>query len=171
LATASPAKVRRPRSGQVPSRYDAFITGELSVEDLDMEELLKGQIRDTNGTFKGRPPKAIPREFHVKVTQELLQRAEANWREHMEDAMAVFVDIMKDPKKPAQFRLQAAQYVFERIAGKIPDKQVVEATVRKWEDVADAVIVEVVADTGWEDPRTAVEPAPAPRRPSRKKVS
>lgn len=155
------ASLTKKRTGKwVPaSRYDAFITGELTVEHLDMEELLKGQLRDKNGHFTGRPSSMIPRSFHVKITQELLHRAEANWREHMDDALKVFVEIMNNQKYGAQWRLQAAQYVFERIAGKIPDKQIVEASVRKWEDAAEAVIVEIVGDQ-IEDAEIVSSPEP-----------
>lgn len=143
MTAASPVKKRRPASSTVPERYDAFLSGEINIEDLDMEELLKGQIRDKNGSFGGRPPKLIPRAFHVKVTQELLHRAESTWRENMNDAMQVFVEIMNNPRVRAQDRLYAAQYIFERIAGKIPEQQFVTATVKRWEDVAEATIVEV----------------------------
>jgi hypothetical protein len=186
LRAASPAKTvskRRP-SG----RYEAFISGEISVEDLDMEELLKGQVRDKNGSFTGRPPLMIPRAFHVKLTQELLHRAESKMRENFDDAMNVFVEIMNNKHVRAQDRLYAAQYVWERMAGKIPEKQLIEASVRKWEDAAEAVIVEIVGDdyedaeivddeppamsVKWDDEeplqiKSSREPA-SPRRPTRK---
>lgn len=157
LVVASPAK--RPKASRAPERYDAFLTGELSVEDLDMEELLRGQLRDRNGNFTGRPSSMIPRAFHVKITQELLQRAEGTWRENMNDAMKVFVDIMNNERVRAQDRLYAAQYIIERVAGKIPEKQMIEASVRKWEDAAEAVIVEIVGDQ-IEDAEIVSSPEP-----------
>lgn len=145
MPVASPVKTKGVKR-RTSDRYEAFIQGELSIEDLDMEELLKGQIRDRNGGFTGRPPLQIPRAFHTKVVQELLQRADQTWRSNLDAAMKVFVEIMENPRVRAQDRLYAAQYIIERTAGKIPDKQVIEASVRKWEDVADAVIVEVLGD-------------------------
>lgn len=148
-SAASPAK--RKYAKRASGRYDMFMSGELSVEDLDQEELLRGQLRDRNGSFQGRPPLLIPREFHLKLTHELMHRAEGTIRENFDEAIQVFIDVMKDPRVRAQDRLYAAQYVWERLAGKIPEKQVVEASIRKWEEVAEKVFVDVVESIEIED--------------------
>jgi hypothetical protein len=155
----------KKKANTLPPRYEAFLDGTLTVEDLDDEELLKGQLRDKDGQFRGRPPLMIPRAFHVKLTQELLHRAEGKIREHFNEAMQVFIDVMNNPRVRPQDRLYAAQYVWERMAGKIPEKQVVEASVRKWEDVAEAVVVELIEDGEIEDAVIVDTPAlPSSRR-------
>lgn len=181
---ANAVRKRRDRMvDQTPPRYQGLVDGTMSIEDLDIEELSRGQLRDKNGQFTGRPANVIPREMTIKLAQELLTRGDGTWRENYMRAMEVFVEIMENPRARPQDRLYAAQYVIERVAGKIPEKQVVEASIRKWEEVADAVMVEVAVDPIAEDmvlegevvERTAIESGPAqavrtaPRRPTRRK--
>ena len=64
------------KAKKVPSRYDDFLDGKLSVEDLDHEEQIRGQIRNRNGEFGGRPPTVIPRSFHQAVVREFVHRGE-----------------------------------------------------------------------------------------------
>lgn len=183
MVAASPTKkVPKTRATKVPSRYEALLNGTMSVEDLDVEEIQKGQLRDANGTFTGRPPNVIPRNMHIKLVQELMKRMDASWREHATEALGVFIEIMNNPKVRPQDRLYAAQYVVERIQGKIPEKQEISATVSRWETVAERVIVEVSGSEDIEDAeivddqvdsgRPALPAATSerrtPRRPTRK---
>jgi len=96
--------------------------GRLSVEDLDFEELQRGQLRDKNGNFTGRKPAILPRAWHERVAQELIRRGESEFRKNFNGALQAMVTLATNEKTPARERLAASQYVIERIMGKIPDK-------------------------------------------------
>lgn len=127
----------------VRGRMAQFIAGELTVADLDNEELSKGQFRADDGTFRGRPPKLIPREFHDAIVRELLQRGEAMVREAYTDAIKVFKDIAMDADAPTKDRLKAAQYLWERSAGKVPDRIEVKAQMEPWEGDVKGIVANV----------------------------
>lgn len=139
------SQVKRVNKGQrneqrVQGRMAQFMHGEITVEDLDDEELLQGRVRDREGMFRGRPPKLIPREFHEAITRELLSRGERIIREHYLKAIDTFVKIAADPNVEPKDRLKAAQYVWERMAGKLPDKVEVKAKVEPWQEDISAII-------------------------------
>lgn len=127
----------------VPNRYQAFIDGTLSVEDLDHEELIRGQIRNKNGDFGGGAPRSIPRSFHTAVVRELVHRGDGKLKAHLDLAIDTMAEIAGNKRANPQARIQAAQYLWERVAGKIPDKHIVEASVKRWENVAKDVLVDV----------------------------
>lgn len=130
---------KRKRPTQASPRMQQLIDGEITVEDLDDEELRRGQLRDKNGEFKGRPPLLVPREFYEAITREMLERGNATMRSHMEASIGVIAELMVNKRTPARERLAAAQYMLERTAGKIPEKQIVQASISKWEKVLDEV--------------------------------
>lgn len=121
-------------------RLARLLAGELRIEDLDDEELARGMPRDKGGKFRGRPPLAIPRELHDRMVAELLKRGNALFREEFISAVKVFAEIAKDTEEDANVRLKAAQYVIERIAGKVPDKVEVRAT-DPWQQIIDDILV------------------------------
>lgn len=96
--------------------------GRLSVEDLDFEELQRGQLRDKNGNFTGRKPAILPRAWHERVAQELIRRGESEFRKNFDGALKAMVQLATDPRVASRERFLASQYVIERIMGKIPDK-------------------------------------------------
>lgn len=96
--------------------------GRLKVEDLDFEELQRGQLRDKNGNFTGRKPAVLPRAWHERVAQELIRRGESEFRKNFDGALKAMVDLATNPKVASRERFLASQYVIERIMGKIPDK-------------------------------------------------
>lgn len=130
---------RRKRPSVASNRMQEFLDGVITVEDLDDEELRRGQLRASDGTFKGRPPLLVPREFYEAITREMIDRGNATMRSHMEASIGVIAELMTNKRTPARERLAAAQYMLERTAGKIPEKQIVQAQVSKWEQVLDEV--------------------------------
>lgn len=113
------------------------------VEGLSDEELARGQLKDINGRFSGRPPTWVPREFYRACVRELMRRGQTLWRENYVQAIRVMTDIAAGKVKgvsPAE-RLRAAQYVVERIEGKIPEKLEVSVDA-PWADA----IVDIVSE-------------------------
>jgi hypothetical protein len=124
-------------------RMQEFINGDITVEDLDLEELRRGQFRDKNGGFQGKPPHMIPRDFHEAIARELIERTNGSLRTKLSDSMDVIYELMINKRTPARERLAAAQYIMERTMGKIPDKQIVEAKIAKWQDAMEEVVFEM----------------------------
>jgi hypothetical protein len=112
------------------------------VEQLDDEELVRGQLRDTDGKFRGRRPAWVPNEFHRACIRELLRRGQTLWRENYLQAIQVLTDIAQDDKQKAADRLKAAMHVIERIEGKIPDKIEVSLDA-PWEGIIMDIVAEV----------------------------
>lgn len=103
--------------------------GRLKVEDLDYEELLRGRLRDKNGGWSGGAPSVLPRAWHDAVRQEIVRNAENGFRENFAMTMDVLMQMIKNPRTPAREKLQALQYVQERVIGKIVEKKEISAEV------------------------------------------
>lgn len=116
------------------TRYQKFISGLITVKDLDDEELAKGQFRDRNGGFTGNPPKMIPRDMHDQFVNELFERSDIRLREGLVACVDTMVEVATSPVYEAKDRLKAAQWVFERVRGKNPEV-VVHQQDKPWEHV------------------------------------
>ena len=146
------------RNARVPDRYQALVKGEMSVEDLDDDELIQGRLRAVDGTFKGRVPNAIPRSLHKAVVKELVSRTERRLLADLEDMYAVLREIAEAPRAPAVARVQAATYLIERVSGKTPDKVEIHADVRKFEQLEGAgLLMDIEVE-----PQKALPPVPDP---------
>jgi hypothetical protein len=112
---------------QLSPRWQDYQAGRLKVEDLDWEELTRGQIRNASGNFRGGQPKVLPKAFH----DELLRRA----KEHGQEFFTRNVDVaLNSLVNLAQYgedreRLGASIYITDRVMGLMTQKQEVEQTV------------------------------------------
>jgi hypothetical protein len=109
--------------------------GRLKVEDLDWEELMRGQIRDKNGNFTGAKPAILPRSWHDRIAGEIVKGAEAQFRENYDMTMKVLIDLVANPRTPARERLAAVQYMQERVIGKITEKREIKTEVTVFEEM------------------------------------
>lgn len=124
---------------------DTEMTVDEFVAGLSNEELARGQLRSTDGTFVGRPPSMVPRAFHRACIAELMRRGKTLWQENYLSAIEAMTDIAKGVgagkhATPSE-RIKAAQFVIERLEGKVPEKLIVE-TDQPWQ----LVIGDIVAD-------------------------
>jgi hypothetical protein len=142
-------KAGRLRLREPPERYRAFRDGTLDFADLDDEEVRRMQLRAKDGTFKGRPPASLPREFMLGLQAENHRRMQARWQEEYETAMGVIHELMvkKNPLPADAVRLNAANMVVERLQGKAIDRIEVKATISKFDQVAGDIIMDL------DDPR------------------
>lgn len=117
------------------SRDDAFRLGFLSVEDLDDEELRYGRGRDNTGNIPAtRKTDLLPRDLYEALVQEHNKRTNEKLRQQLDTALDTMVEIMNDQTAEPGDRFKASQYLFERVAGKTPDR--VAVTVKApWEEV------------------------------------
>ena len=108
---------------RLQGRYALFIAGKITVEDLDDEELSRGQLRALDGSFRGRPPKVVPVELVQAMRREWLNRANTRLREALlEKGIGTLVMLADDARIDPAVRLKAAQMIIERTMGKVPDK-------------------------------------------------
>lgn len=123
------------------------MTMEEFVAKLDNESLVRGNIRNKDGTF-GPPPQWVPRAFHRACVQELMKRGQRLYLDNYLRAIEAMVKIANGEVKTAKAsdRLKAAMAVIERIEGKIPEKIHV-STDQPWQ----LVIEDIVAEVGEED--------------------
>jgi hypothetical protein len=117
-------------------------TWEEFVAGLDNEELARGQLKDKDGTFRGRPPSMIPRAFYNACVRELMDRGSVRWRANYVGAIDVMTQIAGDPTVKPEVRLKAAQFVVERIEGKVPERIIV-TEADPWQEGIDGLLTDV----------------------------
>lgn len=152
---------------QVTNRYQQIIDGTLKISDLDDEEIFRGRLRDKNGGFTGRHPLAIPTAFHDAVVRELIKRAHKKMEAQVEPMIIVLQEIAANPRTPADARYKAATYLMERVLGKVPDRQIVTATIAKWEQDLTSLVVDI-SDEEIDEIEEYDDPAPVPTQPKRR---
>ncbi|UVT31791.1 hypothetical protein SEA_PATOS_100 [Gordonia phage Patos] len=100
------------------TRYQKLVHGIITVEDLDDEELARGQCRDENGRFSGKPPKAIPKDIHDALVRRLFERAREAFQAELLPAIQTLGELARsDAVEPAD-RIKAASLVIDRVMGK-----------------------------------------------------
>jgi hypothetical protein len=133
--------------GQEMSRMARLLAGELSVEDLDDEELYRGQCRDRRGGFSGGTRDMVPRamivEWQRRVRTGALNRLDGNLLV-MTDAL---VSIITNPDTGTADRLAAIKYGMDRVLGKAPDRVELAVSQKPWEGlIAPGGIFRQIAD-------------------------
>jgi hypothetical protein len=117
------------------------------VAQLSVEELVRGKFRDKNGKMQGRAPKFVPREFQQACLHELVKRGQELWLSNYTEAIQAMTDIavgrgrLGETATPGE-RIKAAQFVVERIEGKVPERLVVTQD-QPWQTVLDGIVAEV----------------------------
>lgn len=119
------------------TRQELFDLDLLTVEDMDDEELRRGQCRLPNGRFEDRKGmhRLIKKDKYDKLVAEHMKRNNDKIRSQMDAALEVMCDIMNDDTCEPKDRMDAAKYIFERSAGKTPDKVDVKVSTQPWEDM------------------------------------
>lgn len=120
------------------TRFQKFKLGLITVEDLDDEELARGQFKDSKGRFVGHPPQNIPREMHDSFISELFKRADMRLQEGLVECVNTMVEIATSPVYEAKDRIKAATWTYERIRGRTPDV-VIHSQDKPWEHVLQAI--------------------------------
>lgn len=125
---------RRRAIDKLSPRYQDLAEGRISIEDLDMEELTRGQLRNADGTFSGPKPHVIPRAMHDVLQKELQKRMQNMFNGQIMVGFDAIVEIAQDPRvSVTRERLAAAQYIVERGIGKIAEKQEISGEVTVFE--------------------------------------
>ena len=138
---------------RVADRLEMLIAGEITVEDLDDEEVRRMQLRDKNGNFQGRPGKWIPRELAIAFQQEQFKRFRHEMSEMLPLALSAHKRLLTannlGPGDGA--KLQAVKETYERMFGKIPNQTDMHLVVDKGKTFEDFV-GEALVDVEEEEP-------------------
>jgi hypothetical protein len=114
------------------------------VETLDAEELVRGKLKNKNGDFSGANPAWVPREFHRACIRELMRRGQTLWQGNYLQAIEAMTKVATGQVKgvtPGEM-IRAAQFVIERIEGKVPERvQVVEDS--PWQVIINDIVAQV----------------------------
>ncbi len=104
------------------------------VEGLDEEELARGQLKDMNGGFKGRPPALVPREFHLACQREMKRRFEELFSQDVLDVARQYLALAQSKDLKPEVKAKMLQYAMERVFGGIP-KDVRVSSEQPWEQM------------------------------------
>lgn len=97
--------------------------GKLPVDELDDEELSRGQIRKADGTWTDN--NFVSAEVHDAMVKKLFERADTKLRENLLVAVDTMAEIAKGTAYEPADRIKAAQWMYERVRGKVPTEVVV----------------------------------------------
>ena len=158
----------------------AILNGEEDLSVWTEEELIRGQRRNKNGYFQGRPPKIVPKAVHNELVRRRLSRAGEILRDDLVAAVELLGTVVRDDEAAYSDRIKAANIIIERVLGKTPERMkitveeeppwaaairsaVVRGIVPTRDDVLEVEAAEVEEDDEDDDP-----PPPAERRRKRR---
>jgi hypothetical protein len=153
----------------------AIINGEIDLSVWDDEELLRGQRRNKNGTWTGRPPVLVPAALHRELTNRRFQKAYAMLAYSLVDAVKFLRAIVVDEEAADPDRIKAAEIICDRVLGK-PRESVlldVQGDAEPWRQLLIKSIVSLPAgsesDENPEDDVVEGEVVDGPRRGARQR--
>lgn len=123
------------------SRWAMLIDGRLKIEDLTDEELMRGQLMDATGRFRGKQPQWVPRQFLAAMQRQVISRAADKWNANLLQAQEELIKLGMDPRVDSGVRFRALTYIIERTQGKIPDKVEMTGTIKPYEELLQGVTV------------------------------
>ena len=120
------------------TRQEAFDRGYLTVKDMDDEELRYGRMRDRNGNIPktaGSTMPLIPESQYQDMVAEHERRFNERIRQNLDTMLGVMIEVATDDTVEPRDRFEAAKYLFERQAGKTPEKVAHTVELKPWEGV------------------------------------
>lgn len=165
----------------MPPRYAALLAGDIKIEELDDEEIARGRLRASDGTFGGRPPVILPEQVRQMFKRELIRRMQGRFEDMAFEAIERMGITMKDGEgsseseteagvtrtyKEGTGQAKAAQYIIERVMGPIPKEVTVKTEASPWEMVTQGG--GLVVDIEPEEVTVEAEVVPEPRRRGRR---
>ena len=126
-------KAANNKEGESLSRYRLFQAGQLTVDDLDDEELACCGFRASNGRIYR--PRNVPREMAQAFTKAIFDRAQQELKKHTVDAAKTVAEIMLNSTIEPDIRLKAANTLLDRGLGKAPQNVTHTFDVTGFEEV------------------------------------
>ena len=175
------AEVRTGKAAYPPLavRTAQLLSGDLTIEELDDEEILRGQLRSADGSFSGNRRDMVPRKLADAFRRELIRRMEDRIAAHGIEAIETVVDVMRHGEgaqlsiheREGSNRLKAAGMILDRIMGKPEQKTVVSGEVTIWQQAIEdgSLLVDVENPAVVEAEVVAELPAAPSRAPVRRR--
>lgn len=143
-------KTKRMRKVRLSTNWSAAldrideegITMEEFVATLTPEELARGRLKNADGTFRGAPSRWVPAEFHKECVRELMRRGKELYQENYIQAIQAMTTIATTPSIEVNSRIKAAQFVIERIEGKVPEKLEIGVS-EPWQELLSGVVATI----------------------------
>lgn len=104
------------------------------AEGLDEEELARGQLKDSEGGWRGRPPTLVPREFHLACQREMKKRFELLFSSQVLNIAEEYLLMAQSRDLKPETKAKMLQYAMERVFGGIP-KDVRVSQEQPWESM------------------------------------
>jgi len=104
------------------------------VDGLDEEELARGQLKDKNGKFQGRPPTVVPREFLLACQREMKRRFDELFQSDVIPIAKEYLKMAQSKDLKPETKAKMLQYAMERVFGGIP-KDVTIRQEQPWEQL------------------------------------
>jgi hypothetical protein len=134
-------------------------TWEEFCSELDPEELARGQLKDRNGTFAGRPPAMVPRAFQQSCVREIQRRFNEKVQARLLDAVDEMIDLSKSGGGlEGKDRAKLLVYLIERVMGPVPKQIEIRTGDEGWQGLV---------TQGFVRPTTDGSPAPSRARSDR----
>ena len=130
-------------------RMQAWMSGELTAEGLDDDEVFRMQLRDRNGNFQGRPPRVVPRDLAEAFRTEAQKRLMGWFVEQVPNAQKAVEELVRSRHLlPGDAtRLRAAEGIFERVIGKVgSETHLIVDKGKTFEDFVGEAIIDVEED-------------------------
>jgi len=124
---------QRIRLGQTNS---AILAGNVDLTKWSDEELARGQRRDKNGRFQGRPPKVVPMVVYKELARRQTEAVHKHLRDNILEAAHVLTEMIRNPAVDDGTKVKAITMVFDRVLGKAPEKVEIAMTDPIAEDLA-----------------------------------
>ncbi len=104
----------------------AIMRGEMDLTAWSDEELLRGQQKNKNGQWTGRPPSVVPTAVHQELARRRMSKAYELLRENVVGAVEVAAEVMTNKEVDNGTRLKAAELIINRVLGKLPEHVTLE---------------------------------------------
>ena len=119
--------------------------GEEDLSEWDLEELMRGYRRASDGSFRGRPPVAVPQALHEELARRVKSKAEATFLAKVEEVQKAWLAIAKgdfdeDEVAKMSVMLKAQIAWIRRALGDEPTRLEISGSMRH-EQVFNSVIV------------------------------
>lgn len=140
------AKAKAEGQSTRSERWAQLISGQITVQDLDDEEIVRHKVKNADGLFTSRH-QALPSHLSREFQNEYNRRTIGRLREYGPRLIEILLEIAENGEKDSD-RRAAVHDAMDRVFGKAPERIVVENT-----SDFDAMLNAV---TGWEEDRDTV---------------
>jgi len=103
------------------------------VEELDPEELARGQLKDRHGYFSGRPPALVPRQFQQSCVREIQRRFNEKVQGRLLSATDELIEMSRSGFLDGKDRAKVLIYLLERVMGPVPKTVVIAGGDEPWQ--------------------------------------